>query len=234
MPTGLEQARTLPVAAIGTALALATCTKPVATLASTATSLGSGPEGQAWILSSMSPGLAVGLLLAGAVGDGYGRNRAATSVLTALPARRLPGCVSSRAHLVKPAARRRPGRDSAEHSWHLALAAYLFAGAGQALETWRVLALLLRHDLPTQTQRVGSRPQRPPGDPPGRDTCCHRDARPATQSVRGERAGGFVSAGPAAPVEQLPDGPCTGSLRVGRAASVPPAHQARRRTTSAN
>jgi hypothetical protein len=44
MPPDLEQARTLPVAAIGTALALATCTKPVATLASTATSLGSGPE----------------------------------------------------------------------------------------------------------------------------------------------------------------------------------------------
>ena len=68
MPTGLErtvtgeQPRTLPVAAIGTALAPATCTKPVATLASTATSLGSGPEGQAWILSSMSPGVAVELL----------------------------------------------------------------------------------------------------------------------------------------------------------------------------
>jgi hypothetical protein len=44
MTTDLEQARTLPVAAIGTALTLATCTKPVATLASTATSFGSGPE----------------------------------------------------------------------------------------------------------------------------------------------------------------------------------------------
>jgi hypothetical protein len=44
MPPDLEQARTLPVAAIGTALALATCTKPVAPLASTATGLGSGPE----------------------------------------------------------------------------------------------------------------------------------------------------------------------------------------------
>ena len=99
MRTGLErtvtgeQARTLPVAAIGTALALATCTTPIATLASTATSLGSGPDGQAWILSSMSLGLAVGLLPAGAVGDGYGRRRmlgagavalAATPVLAAL------------------------------------------------------------------------------------------------------------------------------------------------------
>ena len=118
----------------------------------------------------------------------------ATSVLTALPARRPPGRVSSRPHLVKPAARRHPGRDSAEHTWHLALAAYRFASAGQALETGRVLALLLRHDLPIQTRRVGSRPQRPPGDPPGRDTRCHRDARPATQSVRGGRADGFVHA----------------------------------------
>ena len=94
MPTGLErtvtgeQPRTLPVAAIGTALAPATCTKPVATLASTATSLGSGPEGQAWILSSMSPGVAVELLAAGAVGDGYGRHRmfgAGAAALAATP-----------------------------------------------------------------------------------------------------------------------------------------------------
>ena len=52
MPTGLErtvtgeQPRTLPVAATGTALSLATCTTPIATLTSTATSLSSGPEGQ--------------------------------------------------------------------------------------------------------------------------------------------------------------------------------------------
>ena len=99
MPTGLErtvtgeQPRTLPVAATGTALSLATCTTPIATLTSTATSLGSGPEGQARILSSMSPGRAVGLLPAVAVGDGYGRHRmfgagaaalAVTPVLAAL------------------------------------------------------------------------------------------------------------------------------------------------------
>ena len=84
MPTGLErtvtgeQARTLPVAAIGTALALATCTTPIATLASTATSLGSGPEGQAWILSS---------IVAGAVG-GTRRRRMFGA---ALPACSRPG-----------------------------------------------------------------------------------------------------------------------------------------------
>ena len=67
MPTGLErtvtgeQPRTLPVAATGTALSPA-FTTPIATLTSTATSLSSGPEGQARILSSMSPGRAVGLL----------------------------------------------------------------------------------------------------------------------------------------------------------------------------
>ena len=94
MPTGLErtvageQPRTLPVAAIGTALAPATCATPIATLATNATSLGPGPEGQAWILSSMSLGLAVGMIPAGAVGDGYGRHRmfgAGAAALAATP-----------------------------------------------------------------------------------------------------------------------------------------------------
>jgi MFS family permease len=88
-----EQSRTLGVAAAGTVLSLITYTTPVATLASTAAGLGSGPGGQAWILSSMSCGLAVGLLPAGAVGDDHGRRRmfgagavllALTSVLAAL------------------------------------------------------------------------------------------------------------------------------------------------------
>jgi MFS family permease len=73
-PTG-EQARALCVAAAGTVLALVTFTTPIATLASTARDLGSGPGGQAWILSSMSLGLAVGLLPTGALGDDHGRRR---------------------------------------------------------------------------------------------------------------------------------------------------------------
>ena len=70
-----EQVRTLAVAAMGTVLVLIAYTTPVATLASTASGLGAGPAGQAWILSSMSCGLAVGLLPAGAIGDDYGRRR---------------------------------------------------------------------------------------------------------------------------------------------------------------
>jgi MFS family permease len=99
MTTGFEQAatreqvRTLSVAAIGTALALSTCTTPIATLVSTASGLGSSSGGQAWILNSMSLGLAVGPLPTGAVGDDYGRRRmfgagafglAASSVAAAL------------------------------------------------------------------------------------------------------------------------------------------------------
>lgn len=90
-----EQSRTLTVAAIGTVLALVTYTTPIATLAGTAAALGSGPGGQAWILSSMSLGLAVALLPLGALGDDRGRRRmfvvgtavlAGTSVLaTAAP-----------------------------------------------------------------------------------------------------------------------------------------------------
>jgi predicted MFS family arabinose efflux permease len=75
MPSNPAQARTLWIAAAGTALALAGYTTQLATLAGTAAGLGAGPEGQAWILSSMSVGLAVGLLPAGAIGDDHGRRR---------------------------------------------------------------------------------------------------------------------------------------------------------------
>ena len=124
--------------------------------------------------------------------------------------------------LVKPAARRHPGRDSAEHTWYLALAAYRFAGPGQALETGRVLASLLRHDL-------GSRPG------PAHDharLAIRPGGIPAAIAMPGQLPKlcgasvpmGFVHAAfacPAAPVQKVPGGPCTGNLREGQAASVP-------------
>jgi MFS family permease len=67
--------RTLGVAASATFLAMVAFTTPLATLVSTVTALHSGTGGQAWILSSMSVGLAVALLVTGAVGDDYGRRR---------------------------------------------------------------------------------------------------------------------------------------------------------------
>ncbi len=88
-----DQSRTLSVAALGTVLALVVYTTPITTLASTARELGADAGGQAWILSSMSLGLALGLLPSGAIGDDHGRRRmfvagavvlAATSVLAAL------------------------------------------------------------------------------------------------------------------------------------------------------
>jgi MFS family permease len=69
------QARTLGIAVLGTAIALIGYTTPLATLTSTAAGLGAGPEGQAWILSSMSIGLAIALLPAGAIGDDHGRRQ---------------------------------------------------------------------------------------------------------------------------------------------------------------
>jgi MFS family permease len=84
---------TLAIAGTATFLALVAFTTPLATLPSTATALGAGPEGQAWILSSMSIGLGVALLSVGALGDDLGRRRvlvlgatvlAAASVLGAL------------------------------------------------------------------------------------------------------------------------------------------------------
>ena len=71
----MSESRTLAVAVAGTFLVLVAFTTPLVTLVSTAHELTSGPGGQAWILSSMSVGLAVALLVSGAVGDDYGRRR---------------------------------------------------------------------------------------------------------------------------------------------------------------
>lgn len=92
-PKGSIVNRTLAVAAGGTFLVLVAFTTPLASLADTAETLRSDPGGQAWILSSMSVGLAVALLVSGAVADDYGRRTvfvggaallALTSVLAAL------------------------------------------------------------------------------------------------------------------------------------------------------
>jgi MFS family permease len=61
--------------ALGTALVLVTYVTPVATVPQTTADLGSGPGARAWILSSMSVGLAAGLLASGALGDARGRRR---------------------------------------------------------------------------------------------------------------------------------------------------------------
>ena len=70
------QRRTLAVAAAGTFLVLVAFTAPLATLVSTARGLAAGPGAQAWLLSSMSVGLGVGLLPSGAIADDHGRRRA--------------------------------------------------------------------------------------------------------------------------------------------------------------
>ena len=69
------QARTLTLAALGTFLALTLFTMPMSTLPSVAAALGAGPAGQTWMLSSMSVGLAAGLLISGALADDFGRRR---------------------------------------------------------------------------------------------------------------------------------------------------------------
>jgi MFS family permease len=65
--------RPLALVALGTALVLVTYVTPVATLPQTAADLSSGAAARAWILSSMSVGLAAGLLASGALGDAFGR-----------------------------------------------------------------------------------------------------------------------------------------------------------------
>ncbi len=77
----------MPVA-LGTALVLVTYVTPMATIPATATDLGAGPAARAWILSSMSLGLAAALLASGVLGDILGRRRVyvAGSVAMALAA----------------------------------------------------------------------------------------------------------------------------------------------------
>lgn len=61
--------------ALGTALVLVTYVTPMATVTATAADLGTGTAGRAWILSSMSVGLAAALLVTGVLGDTLGRRR---------------------------------------------------------------------------------------------------------------------------------------------------------------
>jgi MFS family permease len=83
----------LPIAT-GTALVLLTYVTPMATLSATAAGLGSGAGTQAWLLSSMSVGLAAGLLAAGVIGDNVGRRRVYLTGLVALALGALGGFVA--------------------------------------------------------------------------------------------------------------------------------------------
>jgi MFS family permease len=67
--------RSLTPVALATALVLLTYVTPMATLPRTAADLGAGPAARAWMLSSMSVGLAAALLGAGLLGDNHGRRR---------------------------------------------------------------------------------------------------------------------------------------------------------------
>jgi MFS family permease len=78
--------RLLPLVALGTALVLVTYVTPMATVPATAADLGAGAVARAWILSSMSVGLAGALLASGVLGDTFGRRRVYLAGLGALGA----------------------------------------------------------------------------------------------------------------------------------------------------
>src|SRR4051812_2229100 len=67
--------RTLAVVSASTVLTLAAFVTPLATGVRTAAELGTGPAGQAWLLSAMSVGLAAALLVAGVAADDLGQRR---------------------------------------------------------------------------------------------------------------------------------------------------------------
>ncbi|MDO9456715.1 MFS transporter [Nocardioides sp.] len=72
-PTHDVLARPLLPVALGTTLVLVAYVAPIVALPATAVDLGAGPAGRAWILSSMSVGLAAALLVSGVLGDRFGR-----------------------------------------------------------------------------------------------------------------------------------------------------------------
>ncbi len=80
--------------ALGTALVLVTYVTPMATVPQTALDLGAGSGARAWILSSMSVGLAAALLVSGAIGDAVGRRRTYVAGLLLLGAGSLICAVS--------------------------------------------------------------------------------------------------------------------------------------------
>ncbi|MBB6626160.1 MFS transporter [Nocardioides sp. KIGAM211] len=79
-----ERGLLLPLVALGTALVLVTYVTPMATVPATAADLGAGAVARAWILSSMSVGLAAALLASGVLGDTFGRRRVYVAGLAAL------------------------------------------------------------------------------------------------------------------------------------------------------
>ncbi len=82
----VEQRRTLVTAATATLLVLAAFVTPLGTSVRTAAEFAAAPGTQAWLLSSMSVGLAAALLTAGVLADGFGRRRVLVAGLALLGA----------------------------------------------------------------------------------------------------------------------------------------------------
>jgi MFS family permease len=100
-PTGT---RSLTAIVLGTALVLTTYVTPIASLPIAAVDLGAGPAARTWMLNSMSLGLAAALLVAGELGDNYGRRRVYVVGLGALGAGAL-GCALAQEPILFVAAR---------------------------------------------------------------------------------------------------------------------------------
>lgn len=170
MTTDPSSRATLAVVAFATLLVLVVFTLPLIGLTETAASVGAGPGGQAWILSSMSLGLCVALLTGGALADDFGRRRvfvagavllAVSSVGTAVAgdtvlfvaARVLQGVggaalIACSLGLITQVFPPGPGRNHATGVWGAALgtgiaAGPLMAGVASAVLSWRLSYVLV-------------------------------------------------------------------------------------------
>lgn len=170
MTTSPSPRATLAVVASATLLVLIAFTLPLIGLTETAASVGAGPAGQAWILSSMSLGLCVALLTSGAVADDFGRQKvfvagalllAVSSVGTAVAtdtvlfvaARILQGVggaalIACSLGLITQVFPPGPARNHATGVWGAALGAGiavgpLVAGVASAVLSWRLSYVLL-------------------------------------------------------------------------------------------
>ncbi|RKF23313.1 MFS transporter [Altericroceibacterium spongiae] len=84
LPETPRKGAVLTVVALATALVLVVFTIPLTTLGSSSAALSAGPAYQAWILSAMPLGCAIGLLPGGAMADDHGRRLVFNAGLTVM------------------------------------------------------------------------------------------------------------------------------------------------------
>lgn len=132
---------TLAIVALATALVMLVFTIPLTTLASTGAALGADAGQQAWILSAMPLGCAIGLLPGGAFADDYGRKRVFNAGLIVIGATLAASMLATSADMLIVLRLAHGIGGSAVLACGLGLIAHQFPDAarrGRATSTWTI------------------------------------------------------------------------------------------------